>query len=481
MTIFQPYVPWDDIISVTACNGVLECSRLEWRVGDGGNPAAIAESFLSAHGLGLPSSADSQYANTYSYHYASQICGATLFVSAAGAAAIQGGFASASMPGPTPDQTAAPMRALVPYPTPAAMRAPMRAPMPYPTPAPTPYPTPAPMRAPIAAATPAPAVPDLAVVVFVHGAPAPVPSLSDSSATLGWLAPKSSGWRLGDWVPSWSAADHCRAVEQVREAIARGDVYQVNVVGHASAPYRGNPLPALRRVATLPGAKYGRILTGDGWALASASPEMLVSVTPTNGGELVVETRPIKGTRQATETGRRELLASAKERAEHIMIVDLERNDLAHIARIGSVDVPELFAVRRWCDLWQAESRVVARMAEGVGLADLLAAVLPGGSVTGAPKLAALAEIARLEPVGRGPAMGALGWLSERGLDLGLTIRTVAVDDDRVHVWAGGGITWDSDPAEEVAEAAAKAAPVKAALSDTVERGGQRARPRPHR
>ena len=101
-------------------------------------------------------------------------------------------------------------------------------------------------------------------------------------------------------------------------------------------------------------------------------------------------TRPIKGTRPATAAGRRELLASAKERAEHVMIVDLERNDLARVARTGSVRVDELFAVRRWCDLWQAESAVSAELADGVGLADLLRAICPGGSVTGAPKLAAL-------------------------------------------------------------------------------------------
>jgi para-aminobenzoate synthetase component 1 len=159
------------------------------------------------------------------------------------------------------------------------------------------------------------------------------------------------------------------------------------------------------------------------------------------------------------------LLASPKERAEHIMIVDLERNDLARVARTGSVEVPTLFAVRRWCDLWQAESRVVARLAEGVELAELLRALLPGGSVTGAPKIAALAQIAELEPVGRGPSMGAIGWLDRHGLDLGLTIRTVAVDGERVHLWAGGGITWDSDPYAEVAEAAAKAAPLRSALA----------------
>jgi para-aminobenzoate synthetase component 1 len=135
------------------------------------------------------------------------------------------------------------------------------------------------------------------------------------------------------------------------------------------------------------------------------------------------------------------------------------------VARIGSVRVDELFGLRRWCGLWQAESTVSARLCDGVGLAALLRAVCPGGSVTGAPKLAALAEIARLEPVGRGPSMGALGWVGHDGIRLGLSIRTVAADDTHVHLWAGGGITWGSDPDAEVAEAAAKAAPIRTALA----------------
>jgi para-aminobenzoate synthetase component 1 len=213
-------------------------------------------------------------------------------------------------------------------------------------------------------------------------------------------------------------------------------------------------------VADLPGARYPAVLSGAGWAIACASPETLVEVAGDR-----VRSGPIKGTRPATVAGRRELLDSAKERAEHIMIVDLVRNDLARLARTGTVRVERLYALRRWCDLWQAESTVDARLAAGVGLADLLRAVCPGGSVTGAPKLAALAEIAAREPVGRGPSMGALGWLAPGYLDLGLTIRTVAADAERLHVWAGGGITWGSDPAAEVAEAAAKAAPIRAALA----------------
>jgi para-aminobenzoate synthetase component 1 len=312
--------------------------------------------------------------------------------------------------------------------------------------------------------SPVPVVPDVYAVVYEHGES---PDVRDTPGAT-YRVPGASGtnrafsatpWTLGPWTPSWSPAEHAAAVRAVREAIGRGDVYQTNVVGHLTAPYTGDPRPALRRVASLPGARYGGVLGGDGWALATATPETLVEV---RAGRVI--TRPIKGTRPATRQGRRELLASRKERAEHVMIVDLERNDLSRLPGVGPVRVDELFAVRRWVDLWQAESVVSAPITGRLGLADLLRAVCPGGSVTGAPKLAALAEIARLEPVGRGVSMGAVGWVGPDHLDLGLSIRTVAVDGQRVHAWAGGGITWDSDPDAEVAEAAAKASPIRAAL-----------------
>ncbi|MCW6011205.1 chorismate-binding protein [Micromonospora sp. CPCC 205371] len=302
--------------------------------------------------------------------------------------------------------------------------------------------------APVGRPSPAPRVPDVVAVVYAHG------------ETVAQPREEHERWRLGPWRDSWTAADHAAAVERARAAIGRGDVYQVNVVGHASAPYTGGPLPALRALAGLPGARYAGVLSGRGWAIGCASPETLVEV---RGGRIV--TRPIKGTRPATAAGRRELLASAKERAEHIMIVDLERNDLARLAETGTVRVDDLYALRRWCDLWQAESVVSALPAPGIGLADLLRAVCPGGSVTGAPKLSALREIAAMEPVGRGASMGALGWVGPDHLDLGLTIRTAAAADSRVHLWAGGGITWSSDAEAEVAEAAAKAAPLRRALA----------------
>jgi para-aminobenzoate synthetase component 1 len=405
MTIFRPEVSGDKAISLTRCSRAWEHSRLEWSVTDSGNPGHVLSDFLDSHGLGLPIGAAEGRPTTES-HDSKPICGATLYLSAAAGAAMLG--VSAGRP------------------------------------------------------SPAPGVPDVVAVVYGHGAPG-----AGRDRAEGRPRP-DVGWHVGAWQASWSPQEHAGAVDAVRQAIARGDVYQVNVVGHASAPYLGDPLPALRRVTALPGARYGSVLSGSGWAIACASPEMLVRV---QGG--TVETRPIKGTRAATASGRRELLSSAKERAEHVMIVDLERNDLAHVAVVGTVDVPELFAVRRWCDLWQAESRVAAALADGVDLATLLRAVFPGGSVTGAPKLAALAEIAELEPVGRGPSMGALGWLDAEQLDLGLTIRTAAADRERLHLWAGGGITWDSDPYAEVAEAADKAAPLRAALAE----GGPQRRP----
>lgn len=295
--------------------------------------------------------------------------------------------------------------------------------------------------------TPAPAVPDVVAVVYERG-----PATSEPGSD-------PHDWLLGPWRPSWTSQRHGEAVEEVRDAIARGDVYQVNVVGHAAAEYSGDPMPALQRVTRLPGARYAGVISGDGWAVACASPETLLQV---RDGRLV--TRPIKGTAAATAEGMAALRASAKERAEHIMIVDLARNDLSHVAVTGTVRVPHLFTVRRWSDLWQAESDVEGMLRPGVGLAELLRAVCPGGSVTGAPKLAALAEIARLEPVGRGPSMGAFGWVGPRHMDLGLTIRTVAVDEHRVHAWAGGGITIDSSPVAEVAEAESKMLPIRDAL-----------------
>lgn len=276
--------------------------------------------------------------------------------------------------------------------------------------------------------------------------------------------------RIGSWTPSWSPEQHAAAVSASRDAIARGDVYQVSIVGHQSAPLTGSHHAVGDALARLRQTPYAGGISGAGWSVFSASPECLLDV---HHG--VAVTRPIKGTAAVAsdsaldELARLTLARSEKDRAEHIMIVDLARNDLGKVARVGGVSVPELYAVRRLAGVWHAESTVSARIEPGVGLAALLGAIFPGGSVTGAPKLAALDLIDRLEPVGRGPSMGALGWVGSDGeIRLGLTIRTVAVTNGRIHLWTGGGITWGSDPQEEVAEAAVKAAPLLTMLQALV-------------
>ena len=147
------------------------------------------------------------------------------------------------------------------------------------------------------------------------------------------------------------------------------------------------------------------------------------------------------------------------------MIVDLERNDLSRVCEPGSVRWPELLAERPLAGVVHLVSRVEGELREGVGFAELLAAVFPGGSITGAPKLSALDHIAALEPVGRGASMGALGRVYPNGdLDLALTIRTFAVAEGRVHLWVGGGIVWDSEPEAEIEESWVKARPLLSAL-----------------
>jgi para-aminobenzoate synthetase component 1 len=265
------------------------------------------------------------------------------------------------------------------------------------------------------------------------------------------------GFSIGSWEATWSAAEYAEAVVAVRAAIRRGDVYQVNLVQHLSAAWAGSPRALATRLASV--SSYNREpLLGDGWAVVTASPELFLA----RRGQRVW-TQPIKGTRPIGK--RSELRSSAKDAAEHMMIVDLERNDLSRVCTPGSVRWPELMAVRRLAGVEHMVSTVEGILREGTGLADLLHATFPGGSVTGAPKIAALEHIAALEPVGRGASMGALGTVCGNGdLDLALTIRTFAVADGRIHLWVGGGVVWDSKPEAEVAESWLKAEPLLAAL-----------------
>ncbi len=263
---------------------------------------------------------------------------------------------------------------------------------------------------------------------------------------------------FGDWERTWDDDAYAGAIEAVRAAIARGDVYQVNLVQHLSAPFDGDPAGLAAALAPLR-PLHGRPLAGADWAVVSASPERFLA---RRGRRLV--TMPIKGTRPAGED-----IDDAKDAAEHVMIVDLERNDLARVCEPGSIRWPQLMEQRELAGVTHLVSTVEGRLRKGATLAGILAATFPGGSVTGAPKIAAVDLIAALEPVGRGASMGALGVLRPDGdFDLALTIRTFAVADARAHLWVGGGIVWNSEPEAEIEESWVKARPLLAAVGGFV-------------
>lgn len=262
---------------------------------------------------------------------------------------------------------------------------------------------------------------------------------------------------VGEWERTWTEAEYRAAIDEVRMAIARGDVYQVNLVQHLSAPFEGDPQALAKRVAPL-APLHGEPFVGDGWAVVSASPELFLS----RRGERI-RTLPIKGTRP--RGGVAELRDSDKDVAEHVMIVDLERNDLSRVCEPGSVRWPELMHTRELAGVEHMVSTVEGTLRADVSLTEILEATFPGGSVTGAPKIAAVDLIADLEPVGRGASMGALGRVYGNGdFDLALTIRTFAIADGAIHLWVGGGIVWDSDADAEVAESWVKAGPLLAAI-----------------
>jgi para-aminobenzoate synthetase component 1 len=264
-------------------------------------------------------------------------------------------------------------------------------------------------------------------------------------------------YRVGYWERTWTSAEYGAAVEEVRAAIARGDVYQVNLVQHLAAPFAGDPRSLAVALSGLRPIQPASFAT-DEWAVVSGSPERFLS---RRGSRLWTE--PIKGTRPLG--GGAELRSSEKDAAEHVMIVDLERNDLSRVCEPGSVCWPELMSTRALAGVEHLVSTVEGTLRDGAGLAEILQATFPGGSVTGAPKIAAVDLIADLEPVGRGASMGAFGRIYGNGdFDLALTIRTFAIAEGEIHLWVGGGVVWDSDAAEEIDESWTKAGPLLEAI-----------------
>lgn len=276
------------------------------------------------------------------------------------------------------------------------------------------------------------------------------------------ITPDAAPGPAVSWRERTAAMSHAHAVEAIRRAIGRGDVYQVNHTVRLDVDVRGDVAALYRRLIAAQGGGYGAHLHTGRFEILSASPELFFR----RDGDIIT-TQPMKGTarrgRWLEEDDRHAaaLAASPKERAENVMIVDLIRNDLSRIAAPGSVHVPQLFEVHRLPTVLQMTSTIAATTRTGVSTWDVFAALFPCGSVTGAPKIAAAAMIAQLESDPRGVYCGAIGHVAPGGTaTFSVAIRTLTIDHDtgRAEYGAGGGITWDSAGSAEYEELRAKTA-----------------------
>ena len=270
---------------------------------------------------------------------------------------------------------------------------------------------------------------------------------------------------LPEWQPPQAITEDDPAaftdgVRRILDYLVAGDVFQANLSRGWQATFASalDPAALFARLRSHNPAPFAGLFAGDGWAVVSASPERLVSVR----GDLV-ETRPIAGTRPriaGDDDGARirELVGHPKERAEHVMLIDLERNDLGRVCTPGSVEVVELMTVESYAHVHHIVSNVRGRLREGITPGDVIRAVFPGGTITGCPKVRCMQVIAELEGDGRGAYTGAFGWLNRDGdLDLNILIRSAEVEGARLRFRTGAGIVADSDPERELDETRAKA------------------------
>lgn len=310
------------------------------------------------------------------------------------------------------------------------------------------------------------AIPDMAVGIYdwaliVDHTLQRVTLLShrDVNARLAWLeaqsTPPQADFRLTSaWQANMSRAEYGEKFRQVQAWLRSGDCYQVNLAQRFQASYSGDEWQAFVRLNSENRAPFSAFLRLPQGAILSLSPERFIRLT---GDE--IETRPIKGTLprladpQADAEQAARLAASPKDRAENVMIVDLMRNDIGRVAVPGSVRVPELFVVEPFPAVHHLVSTVTAKLPPGRHASDLLRAAFPGGSITGAPKVRAMAIIDELEPHRRNAWCGSIGYLSVCGnMDTSITIRTVTACDGQLYCSAGGGIVADSDEDAEYQE-----------------------------
>jgi anthranilate synthase component 1 len=281
------------------------------------------------------------------------------------------------------------------------------------------------------------------------GAPNTIPPASNGGGI-------SSDFGIGPWTTRTPDAKYIRMVARAKEYIAAGDIYQVNLARWFEADFAGDPFALFDRLARHNPSPYACYLDlpflAEPATIVSSSPELLFQI---NGRRIV--TRPIAGT-YPRERNPATLPRDPKERAEHIMLVDLERNDLGRIALPGSVVVEELLGIETYSHLHHIVSQVAAELRDDVTLDEVLGAVFPGGTITGAPKIRAMQIISELEPVQRGLYTGAIGFVDDAGDAIfNIVIRTAVIQNKKIRLAAGAGIVTDSIPEREAAETRIKA------------------------
>ena len=253
------------------------------------------------------------------------------------------------------------------------------------------------------------------------------------------------------FVSGFTREGFIEAVEKCKEYIRAGDVFQVVLSQRLSVPFNARPVDVYRALRALNPSPYMYFLDTGEVQVVGSSPEILVRL---QDGEVTV--RPIAGTRPRGRTQEEdialeaELLADPKERAEHLMLIDLGRNDAGRVSEPGTVEVGEQFVIERYSHVMHIVSEVTGRLKDGLGYMDVLRATFPAGTVSGAPKIRALQIIRELEPVKRNIYSGAVGYIGWHGdADTAIAIRTAVIQDGRLHVQAGAGIVFDSDPQAE--------------------------------
>ncbi|GAB4346899.1 MAG: aminodeoxychorismate synthase component I [Candidatus Abyssubacteria bacterium] len=272
--------------------------------------------------------------------------------------------------------------------------------------------------------------------------------------------------RFGEVTSTHTPEKYAEMVNRAKEYIAAGDIFQANLSQRLCSPFRGSPVELYMRLSQINPSPFAFYFDFDYFHLASCSPERLILLN-----ERAVETRPIAGTRPRGRTDsedallRDELILHPKERAEHIMIVDMSRNDIGRVCECGSVRPDELMVIEQYSHVFHIVSNIIGTLVAGKDCFDLLAAVFPGASITGVPKIRCMEIIDELEDVRRGPYTGSLGWISFCGdMDLNIIIRTFVIKDGHAYIQVGGGIVADSEPEREYHESLSKAQALLEAL-----------------